>query len=149
MKVFQADIEINAPIDVVWQHLIDFSGYPAWNPFVTWAEGSLQEGAEVIFKVGAQTMDYKARIVTVKPQEEFTWVGLTPVPGLTPRYIRKVEAINAHRTRFMHRDEFSGFLVPMLSPVLTRQFGPFYVPTCEALKIRAETTKQVVTPTAV
>ncbi|KAJ3772782.1 hypothetical protein FB446DRAFT_642900 [Lentinula raphanica] len=30
----EADILINAPIDVVWNVLLDFPSYPDWNPFV-------------------------------------------------------------------------------------------------------------------
>ncbi len=32
MKVFEAPIDIEAPIDVVWHHLTDFASYPEWNP---------------------------------------------------------------------------------------------------------------------
>ena len=32
-------IEIEAPAEKVWESLIDFTAYPAWNPFITRAEG--------------------------------------------------------------------------------------------------------------
>lgn len=139
MKVFEATIEINAPIDIVWQFLADFSSYPDWNPFIVWAEGALDEGANVNFKVAGQSINYKAEIVTVKPQAELTWIGQVPLPGVHPRYIRIVESLGENRTRFSHRDEFSGWLVPLIAPVLNLQFSRFYVPTCEALKQHAET----------
>jgi len=37
MKVFESQIDINAPIELVWQHLTAFEHYPEWNPFVLWA----------------------------------------------------------------------------------------------------------------
>lgn len=138
MKVFEAEIIINAPIDVVWGHLTDFSRYPEWNPFIIRAEGNLAEGSLVTFRIANQPINFSSTIVTSIPNRELTWES-QPIPGLKPRYIRQLEALDATRTRFYHRDEFSGGLIPLIAPVLTMQFSPFYVQMCEALKQRAET----------
>ncbi len=34
MKSLETDIIINAPIDPVWNILVDFDSYPEWNPFI-------------------------------------------------------------------------------------------------------------------
>ncbi len=35
----EASININAPIEKVWQTMLDINNYPKWNPFVVRAEG--------------------------------------------------------------------------------------------------------------
>lgn len=137
MKVFEAGIEINAPIDVVWNILTDYRTYPDWNPFVIRAEGAMAEGEQVKFRVANQPIDFEATIVSLIPQQEFIWES-QPIPGLKPRYIRQLTQLDANRTHFYHRDEFSGWLVTLIAPILSMQFSPFYEATCEALKNYAE-----------
>ena len=138
MKIFEAQIDINAPIEIVWQHLTDFSSYPDWNPFILWAEGDLREGSVVRFKVAKQPMPFTAPITSLIPNREFIWEAKTPIPGLQPKYIRRLEPLDDNRTRFINREEFAGWMVPLASPILSMQLGALYPATCQALKARVE-----------
>ena len=44
-------VEINAPAELVWQVLTDFSAYPDWNPFTVKAESSLVIGEPVVLYI--------------------------------------------------------------------------------------------------
>lgn len=138
MKVFEAQIEINAPVDVVWTHLTDFSGYPAWNPYILWAKGDLEVGSIVRFKVTGQLMPFTAPITSLVENEALIWEARTPIPGLKPRYIRRLEAISSDCTRFINREEFTGWSVPFASPLMNYQLKPLFPKTCAALKQRVE-----------
>ena len=40
MKEIKTEIAINAPIDKIWNTLLDFKSYPNWNPFIIKVMGS-------------------------------------------------------------------------------------------------------------
>ncbi|MEQ8677060.1 MAG: SRPBCC domain-containing protein [Aggregatilineales bacterium] len=138
MKVFEAMIDIDAPRATVWQHLTDFSSYPQWNPFIVRAEGELKQGNVIRFRASAMPITISALIASLIPEEEFIWEARFPLPGMNPRYIRQLQSLDDGRTRFINREEFTGFLVPLMTPILNSQAG-IYQKTCEALKARVET----------
>ena len=138
MLIFESQIEINAPIDVVWHHLTEFASYPEWNPYILSAEGNLKQGDIVKFKVAGMPMALSAPIVSLVENKELIWEARVPIPGMKPRYIRRLEAIDANRTRFINREEFAGWAVPLMSPMLNRTSKPLFPKTCAALKQRVE-----------
>jgi hypothetical protein len=138
MKVLESQIEINAPIDVVWQHLTDFARYPEWNPYILSAEGELKQDSLVRFKVAGMPRVLSAPIVSFVENKELVWEARSPLPGIKPRYIRRLEEIDATRTRFINREEFTGWAVPLASPMLNLMSKPLFPKTCAALKQRVE-----------
>ena len=138
MLVYDATIEIDAPIALVWQHLTDFSAYPDWNPFILEAEGNLREGAVVTFRVASLPMSLSAPITRLVPERELTWEARMPMPGLQPRYIRRLEPLDAGRTRFINREEFTGWATTLARPMMNIMLQALYAQTCEALKQRVE-----------
>jgi hypothetical protein len=138
MKVLESQSEIGAPIDVVWQHLTDFASYAEWNPYILSAEGELKQDSLVRFKVAGIPMMLSAPIVSLVENKELIWEARLPFPGVKPRYIRRLEEIDANRTRFINREEFTGWAVPLMSPILNLMSKPLFPKTCAALKQRAE-----------
>ncbi len=138
MKVLEAQIDIDAPIDVVWHHLTDFASYPEWNPYILSAEGEPKQGGVVRFKGAGLPMRLSAPIVSLVEKQELIWEARLPVPGMKPRYIRRLEKIDDNHTRFINREEFTGWAVPIMSPMLNLTGKPLFPKTCEALKQRAE-----------
>jgi len=134
MKVFEAQIEIQAPIDVVWQKLTDFSRYPEWNPFILEAQGELKQGSVVTFRVPGVPVEMTAPITSLVEPTELIWEAQSSIPGMQPRYIRVLQKIDDNRTLFINREEFEGWLATLLSPVLQMQLGGYYPQTCQALK---------------
>lgn len=138
MKVLESQIEIDAPIDVVWQHLTDFASYAEWNPYILSAEGELKQGSLVRFRVAGIPGTLSAPIVSLVPNKELIWEARSPIPGFKPRYIRRLEEIDANRTRFINREEFTGWAVPLMSPIMNLMSKPLFPKTCAALKQRVE-----------
>jgi hypothetical protein len=82
------------------------------------AEGELKQGSLVEIKVAGIPLKLSALIVSVVESKELIWEARSPLPGVKPRYIRRLETIDANRTRFINREEFSGWLVPLTSPMV-------------------------------
>ena len=51
MKELHTEIDIGAPVDRVWEILTGFAQFPAWNPFVTQAQGDIREGARLRIRI--------------------------------------------------------------------------------------------------
>lgn len=70
-------VEINAPIDRVWQVLTGIDEWPSWQKNITQAkvEGPVAEGAVFNWKSGG--LSFHSKIHTMKPQTEFGWTGKT------------------------------------------------------------------------
>lgn len=72
---YEQEAIIHAPIDVVWNLLVDLPHYKDWNPWVTRADGQAVPGAHVSVDVVMGPITQKAEhvVLTVKPMKEFCW----------------------------------------------------------------------------
>lgn len=70
-------LEIDAPVDIVWQILTDIDNWPVWQKSVTQATiaGKAEEGARFDWKAGG--LSFKSRIHTMKPMAMLGWTGTT------------------------------------------------------------------------
>lgn len=67
-----AEIRINAPIQAVWDVLLDGARYPEWNRFILSVDGDLQTRHVRIpmrVKLGRRIVRPSMRVVTVEPPE--------------------------------------------------------------------------------
>src|SRR3954466_16408297 len=47
----RTEIDIEAPPEEVWPHLVDLTAYADWNPFITSATGSAEEGRRLSLRM--------------------------------------------------------------------------------------------------
>jgi len=141
MKLLHTEIEIDAPADRVWQVLADFGRFPEWNPFIVRASGELRVGARLevhIQPAGSGGMTLRPLVLEATANRELRWRGQLLIPGLfTGEHAFVLEPLGA-RTRFVHREHFTGVLVPLLSRVLDGATRRGFEAMNEALKKRAE-----------
>jgi Polyketide cyclase / dehydrase and lipid transport len=73
----ESQIEINAPIGMVWAVLVDFKSYSIWNPFVRRIEGEAKAGTtlltEIVSASNGNTMTFYPRVLTSRA---FRWRSL-------------------------------------------------------------------------
>jgi hypothetical protein len=125
MRFTEVQIEINASPEVVWKHLTDFASYPEWNPLYLWAEGDLKEGNLIRYKAARSPAPFIGLITSPVPNKEFIWEADVPIPGLKPLIIRRLNDLGKGRTQFIFREEFTGWMVPFIKPILDLQIGPY------------------------
>ncbi len=137
----RTEVEIDAPIQRVWDVLTDFSSYQQWNPFIANVEGKLAEGEKLRLTLtlpDGSEHQVRSTVTRVDPARELRWVGQLLVPGLLQgEHFFELEALDAGRTRLKHSENFRGVLVRVLTRTLT-QAGRAFVGMNHALKIRAE-----------
>ncbi len=145
MKHLTTEITIDAPVQKVWDALMDFESYPEWNPFIRKIEGAARVGEKLdntIEPPGRKPMNFKPRVLAVKPRREFRWKGKLLIPGLFDgEHYFQLEEMGGEKTKFVHGERFTGLLVGMLWKSLKEPTTKGFESMNEALKERAEAGK--------
>ncbi|MEM9558011.1 MAG: SRPBCC domain-containing protein [Acidobacteriota bacterium] len=138
----RAEVEIDAPVETVWQVLTDLDGYGDWNPFTPAAESTLAIGDPIHLRVrlfGRRTIPWTERISRNAPY----MLGWDLVLGhrrlLYAERTQVLEAVDAHRTHYLTVDRFSGHLAPLVLWLFGRSMSRGFADCAQALKKAAET----------
>ncbi|MDR2224178.1 MAG: SRPBCC domain-containing protein [Flavobacteriaceae bacterium] len=138
MKI-TSSILIQANASTVWQILMDFKAYAEWNPFIRSIKGVPHIGQQLQVDIG--TMKFKPIVQTKQYNKHFAWLGTLWFKGVFDGLHRyEINEIDEQTCEFVHSEEFSGLLVPLLKQKLKTETYQGFVAMNEALKQRAEHT---------
>ncbi|HCM27745.1 MAG: hypothetical protein A2Z99_16480 [Treponema sp. GWB1_62_6] len=142
MKSLSSEIQIGAPIDLVWKVLTDFANWKDWNPMVTRAEGDAAVGSKLRITMrgpdGKDAMKYEANVITSSAPKSFRWRA-TAMAGFMLTNDRVFELREEDgRTVFTNREEFKGLMLPLFSGKMSEFVVPMLEEMNKALKAKAE-----------
>ncbi len=124
MLELRTEIEIDAPVERVWEVLTDFDRFPEWNPFIRQIRGNMRVGSRLEVFIGAsgtQGMRFRPTVMKVVPNRELRWLGRLGLPRLFDgEHIFQIDPLGPMRARFIQRERFRGLLVPLLARSLNR-----------------------------
>ncbi|HEX2156760.1 MAG TPA: SRPBCC domain-containing protein, partial [Actinomycetes bacterium] len=83
-RTLQAEIEIQASAEQVWEALTDFAAYRDWNPFIVQASGTARPGhrLELRMRLNDRTMTFRPQVLEADPGRKLRWLGRLLMPGL-------------------------------------------------------------------
>src|SRR5262245_39158653 len=119
-------VEIDAPKQLVWDVLTDFSAYREWNPYME-IEGTLRGGTKLTVHMGADRgrgrgMVFKPAVLAATPDEELRWLGKLGLGGIVDGEHFFILDRNADRTTHLtHGERYSGALVALAKPFLNEE----------------------------
>lgn len=141
MRELRTEIDIDARPEKVWEILMDFAKYPDWNPFIKSISGNAAVDSKLKVRLepdGGMPMSLEPKVVAVNPNKKFAWRGKLLMSGIFDgQHEFILEPLTDGKTRFVHREEFSGVLVPILWPMLETKTTRAFTQMNEALKERA------------
>ncbi len=142
MRELRTEIEIAAPLTKVWSILTDFDNWKEWNPIINQASGVASLGSKLSITMrgnnGKDSTKYMPVVTKVEEPKSFRWRAIMMAGFLfTNDKIFELEEIGSG-TRLIHREEFSGILVPMFWSKLNKGALPMLKSMNDALKIVAE-----------
>lgn len=110
--MIQTEKDIAAPIDSVWQHLLNAEEWTQWNKRQSFQVNALEQGEGIIF---INQQEWKKEPIEIEKAEEYTlqWTGYSFIWNY--REIYKLQAINTSITRLTHEREYYGYLATILS----------------------------------
>ncbi len=120
MASLYAEIEINAPKRVVWNALITKERWKYWNTFLFDCDSSLhfEQGKEVFLSLRRLPEDEETELDAVvtymQPEVCLKWVS--SIPGLRNEHVFELQEIGVGRTKYLHKDNFSGMLQRVFLP---------------------------------
>lgn len=118
MREVRTEITIDAPVERVFQILIDIERYHEWNPLIVSARGRVEPGAKLditICLAGKPDMPYVVKILRIVPDQEFVWIGRMKMKGiLDGMHFFELFPEGKNRVRVVQREEFRGVLVPLV-----------------------------------
>ena len=136
------DVTIDAPVETVWQVLIDLDAYAEWNPFISESAGRPEVGQRLTNRLsppGGPSMTFRPTVTEVEPDRTFEWLGRLGVPGVFDGRHRFELLPNADgTTTLIHSERLFGILVPLLRKSLDTQTLAGFEAMNAALKERAE-----------
>lgn len=135
-------IDIDAPIQKVWEILMDTDRYTEWNPLIRGIDGRLARGSRVTasFSAEGRTLNIKVDVTQCDGQK-LVWVGppqrLLHKLARGEHYFELVE-LEGERTRLFHGERFTGLLFEIPWKHIEKVVDPGYKAFNEALKAHAE-----------
>ena len=145
MKEIHTEIEIAAPPETVWRELTAFATYSEWNPFIRRIEGQPAAGTRLTVRIeppGGTAMTFQPTVLVATAPVELRWKGGLVIPGLFDgEHSFRLDALGPNRTKFVHREVFTGLLVPLFGKGLSKTKLGFEAMN-QALKARAENSER-------
>jgi hypothetical protein len=85
MREIRTEIEIDAPIERVWEVLTRFEDFDDWNPFIVHAERRPRLGERLVVTVrppGREASTFHPTVVAYEPHRELRCLGRLGVPDI-------------------------------------------------------------------
>jgi len=141
MLELRTETEIDAPVERVWQVLMDFDSYPRWNPFIRSIRGTPEVGSRLEVEIGApgtRPMRFRPTVRVAVRNREFRWLGRLVIPGLFDgEHIFELTPLGSQSTRFVQRERFRGLFLPFLARRLEKDVRRGFEEMNRALRGRA------------
>jgi hypothetical protein len=113
-REIRTDIDIEAPPEDVWPHLVGFADYADWNPFITPATGAAEEAQKLSLRMnqpGGRPLTIRPTVTAVSTAAGLEWLRHHGVPGLIDGRHRFALAATGSGTRLVQSESFRGLLV--------------------------------------
>ncbi|WP_372524081.1 SRPBCC family protein [Sulfuricaulis sp.] len=124
MPTIKTAVDVAASPEMVWRVLTYFPDYPKWNPVLVSIQGSLSPGQRLKIQARLPGREYKfsPRVVKVIPATELRWRRWRFIEGVFDREQAFFIVPNGIKgVRFIQREHFSGLLVSLVMPFITKK----------------------------
>lgn len=143
MKTYETEFEIEAPVEKVWEVLVDFPRYGEWNPSLPDISGKLAVGETLSMTLGMPgrpSIGAKAVVQSLDPGRGFVWEGHLGADWLFLGHREfAVRALGENRSSFHHVERLTGPLVPLFLLFMDKACATGHADLNRAIKQRAET----------
>lgn len=142
MRELITTINVSAPISQVWDILTDLENWPSWNPIVNKTSGSISMGSHVSVTMrganGKDAQSYAPVITKLEAPNYLRWRAKMMAEFLFTNDKVLELSSDGGNTKIIHKELFSGWLVPLFWGKLSQGVTPLLDSMNEALKKKAE-----------
>ena len=138
----ETSIVIERSPDQVWAAIAEIDQYLNWSPFIKSIEGELKIGEQLevlIVPEGEDGMKFTPEVMVADINRELRWIGKLGVQGVFDgEHYFILEKLDDNRTRLLHGEEFSGFLVPIIWSLIADSTLKGFTNHNQSLKVLVE-----------
>lgn len=122
MPSLHTEIEIDASRHKVWRVLLHKEHWAQWNSFLFDRDASIpfKQDQEVMLSlwrsVGEERGEFQPLVTVVQPEVCLGWVS--EIPGFRCENLFELVEIGVGRTKYIHRENFSGWLTRLFLPFI-------------------------------
>jgi hypothetical protein len=141
-KEVHTETTMHASAHEIWQILLRFSEYNAWNPLVKNISGEPQIGQRLSLEIhlpNNKPMRFTPKVTACEVDKKFSWLGNLGVPGLFDgEHIFEIHENADGTCKWVHREKFKGILLPLFHDILHVKTPKGFELMNEALKAKVE-----------
>lgn len=139
-------IEIRAPVEKVYDILMDFKSYSEWNPMIRKVVGQPIVGQKLNIAVTmdeGSLLEMETEVLVNDRNRQLRWVGIFYFAWLFrgEHYFMIEPQSSTSTCIFRHGEKLTGILVPLLRWFYGEKLPKAYVSMNSAIKLRAEGTE--------
>ena len=135
-RILESRIEINAPVSVVWEVLIDVESWGKWNTFIPLVKGNLAVGNTIKINVvspGMRAMVFEPSVYEIEEYQKISWGGGFLMFVYKGIHEFLLEQIEEDITCFKQIEKFQGPIVLLMKDMI-RKTAVGYMNMNEELK---------------
>jgi len=105
------ELVINAPVEKVWEIIVDLPRYKSWNPFMPSLKSSMKYGEKVNFVVSlTKVIKFPEKLwnQAVEKEKRWCWGNKIPLLGGYSQRCRWLKKIGKNKTLYMTTEKFQG-----------------------------------------
>lgn len=139
--IIDCELEINAPLDTVWEVITDVSRYREWNQFTVECKSTLKPGDPIAMKVKlfGKPQPQTETIFTHVPKQSLSY-GLDggALKAIVSNRIHTVKALGPNRTHYHSHFELSGWMMPLVRGLMRSRLEHGFRVMTDGIRDQAE-----------
>jgi hypothetical protein len=142
-RQLQAEVEVQASPERVWDVLTDFAAYQEWNPFIVQASGQAVPGTRLELHMRPpgrrRATTFRPEVLEAEPAHRLRWLGRVLIPGLFDgEHSFTIQPSGPAQVRLTQHEQFRGVLAPLLLTFIAKPTLAGFRQMNQSLKSRAE-----------
>lgn len=122
------DITINAPLEKVWETVIDFKNYNKWNSQLFYLGGKISLNEQIHLKLsvtGTSPYEFKPKISYWKEKQQFAWIAITGIPRVFDgEHFFELTDLGNGKTLLVNREEYRGIISLIMEQIPAMKLAP-------------------------
>ncbi|MEW9517755.1 SRPBCC family protein [Streptomyces tubercidicus] len=140
-RSIETAVDIDAPLDKVWDVIVDFDRYGEWNPFILEARGKAEAGQKLWLRMQrpakADEEVHTPTVTVVEKDRHLQWSGIIRHAMVFRARHEFLLEERESGVRLRQREDFGGLTMPLAGGMVWRIEEGFLLMNA-ALKVRAE-----------
>lgn len=133
-RQLEHSVLLDAPVEKVWQVLVNFSDYSSWNSMISF-KGEPAVGRKVPMRVEilGKRIVTPVNFLRMQTNKELAWMG-GPKGLFTGEHYFILEEQAEGKCKLRQGEKFKGLLLPLMWPFLESTLNKLYVQTNEDIQ---------------